>query len=328
MNGWEKNDALNLRSIEQALLQSNDFVFESYATFILRSSFKKFQWTRGTKDSGVDGYFKGKGKKQPSEFFSIYAPIKNVVKSHESKLFTDFNKLLTYTSSKGYEFKKWHVVLNFEITEEFYGYLESLCEDHEIELTIYTPRGLMHLITNEEQLFKVKAYILGINRPFNNYSDFHYHVFFEIFIKSLNHYYALTTTEKSMFMRDWEKNVCRYVSDDKKISQDSAFRELMGMKIPAHLNSVYIYLPKENKFLQKCVNDYVTEQGEISFENKIWKNHDGNICVYANNLFLIYGFLKEMAYDLVYNIDSTLKSFMKKQIELYDVSATPLTNVW
>ncbi|MGE7811266.1 hypothetical protein [Lysinibacillus capsici] len=329
MNQWDKNVQLNLKKVEHELLQSNGLIFESYATFILRSVFEKFRCTRAMKDSGVDGFLLNNKQKTINAFFSIYAPVKNVTQSHKKKLLSDFNKILNYTSSKGYKFKKWHVVLNFEIAEELRSYVDELCEPYGINFIIYTPRELIVLITNEKQLFQVQAYILGFNKPFEHYSDFHYHVFFEYFIKSINQYYALTTTDKIEFIRKWEKEVCRYDGNDKKITLDQAYRQLIWKNIPEHLNFVYIYLPKENEFIKKSIKSYIVEQEDFLFlENNVWKNRHGDICVYAKNLFIIYGFLKQLVNDLENNIDSTLLSFMESQVEMYSEKASPLTNVW
>jgi hypothetical protein len=167
------------RIIEKNLQGMSGLAFEEHARFLLKLIDSRYTFTRLYKDKGIDGYIRNTIKQNKKkiiviEIFSIYGK-EAWTRLDEGEISKDLIKASNYAEEKGYLFKKWSLVLNFELNTDIKTKLEDVCEKQGIYFEEINPTVLITKLNGSDKIFDAACYFNAVKTPKLPYSSFSYH---------------------------------------------------------------------------------------------------------------------------------------------------------
>ncbi|WP_411738433.1 hypothetical protein [Peribacillus sp. S4] len=271
--------------IEKRLQGLSGFSFEEHARFLLKLIYRRFIFTRLRGDGGIDGYLRTNMEEKNSkvkviEIFSTYAKEPSS-KPDKKKISTDLIQATKYAEERGFQFKKWNLVINFILDTDFRSSLEDICQEQGIEFEEINPTVLVGKIKGKEKIFEAACYFDAIIAPKSPYSNYSYHELAKKALIDISNSMSNSTDEKYHLLKDIVSTILKFSFIDKKTDLPLSNFYLINTNTRIHQDFIFYYKFTEGFFLP-------TEQNKASIVGHFTKDENGHYIVNIQNLYPIY----------------------------------------
>ncbi|RCX18963.1 hypothetical protein DEU47_11318 [Bacillus sp. AG236] len=319
------------RSIEKALQGLSGVPFEEHARFILTIIDSRFVFTPLHLDRGIDGYRRIRVNPKTSttiiEGYSIYGKEASTSKNSDTvkaKIRKDLKKAIEFAKEHEWKFKKWNLVINFELDTEFRIKLESLCAEQEMLFEEINPTVLVTKIRGESKIFEVACYCDAVDAPKLPYSAYSNHELARQALIDISQSIKSSTDEKKDLLREIITTILKIAFVDRKNPLIKFYK--YDKKVPIakntqiHQDDIYDYKFVDGSFLP--ANKLIKEDWENSNSIYFFKDKNENFIVHVPNLAPIFWICNDLGHQLyqtgTFNLSEALKrgynqsSFLEK----------------
>ncbi|PEC46382.1 hypothetical protein [Bacillus sp. AFS096315] len=260
------------------------FNFEEHARFLLMLTTPNFVPTRLRKDGGIDGMIRKQVQKEKQiqiliDIYSMYGKESSTTKPDISKIKGDFNKAIDYASKKGYTFKQWNLVINFELDTTLLNHLTDCCDEQGVIFNQITPTKLLSMVHSKERLFEAACFFNAVEMPpMLKYSDLSYHKLAERALLDLTNKNK-SITEKFKMLSEINSTILKFSFIDKK-ANILYYTSEIGRQTRIHESFCADY-----KFIE---GQFLPSEPREGFQFPFYKNDENNYVISIKNLNPIY----------------------------------------